>query len=121
MLCMLTNLLNTFITYLHVSYYYFLDCNTVDDTASLLARELLATHLALNIPIVRTIFSNDIFPIADTEEPRRQLDINEFPILYELIAHHYNFLPSVCPESVFESCNTDDDLFLSISEMISCV
>lgn len=116
---MSTLLINLLYMYLHVSYY--LDCDTVDDTASLLARELLATHLALNIPIVRTTFSNDIFPIADIEEPRRQLDINEFPILYELIAHQYNFLPSVCPESVFESCNTDDDLFLSISEIISCI
>jgi len=58
--------------------------------------------------------------MADTAEPTGLLDITEFPVLYELMAHHHNFLPSVCPESVFESCNNNDDLFLSADEMFNC-
>jgi len=109
-----------------LKYYYqtnfVVDCNTPDNIAPLLARELLVTTLGpvFDVAYERTLFTTTIFGLADTEEPKQMISIDEFPSLYELIIRRYNLLPSVCPESVFDVCNSDDDQFLTDKEIIDC-
>ena len=100
----------------------FSDCDTKDDTATLLASELLVSQLQpvfTNI-IARDQFATSVFPFSDREEPRGLLDINEFQMLYARTIELYNVLPSVCPQSVFELCNTDGDQFVSLDEVYIC-
>jgi len=68
----------------------------------------------------RTIFSTTIFPLFDTDDPKQMLSMTEFPPLYELLIRRYNLLPSVCPESVFDACNSNGDQFLSEEELMDC-
>jgi len=99
-----------------------LDCDTPDDTATLLARELLVSQLqpVFTDLISRDRFANSIFPFADRQKPRGMLDSSEFRMFYVRTIELYNVLPSVCPESVFELCNTDGDQFISLDEVIKC-
>lgn len=88
----------------------------------MLASELLVSQLQPVFAdiITRDQFTKSIFPFADRTDPRDLLDVTEFRILYARAIEQYNILPSVCPESVFELCNTDDDLFISLDEVIRC-
>jgi len=102
--------------------YLFSDCDTIDVMATLLAKELLAARLqpVFRTPLIRTRFSDSIFPFADRQDPKGALNMDEFTILYDRLVQQYNVLPSVCPESVFELCNGNNDLFVSEEEIFTC-
>lgn len=70
--------------------------------------------------ITRDRFANSIFPFSDREEPRGMLSMGEFRMFYARTIEFYNVLPSVCPESVFELCNSNSDQFISLDEVIKC-
>ena len=99
-----------------------LDCNTPDDTAVLLASELLVSQLQPVFAdiISRGRFENSDFPFSDREDPKGLLSMTEFQMLYGRMIELYNVLPSVCPQSVFELCNTDGDQFISLEEVFVC-
>ena len=101
---------------------FYLDCDTVDDTATLLASELLVSQLqpVFADPVSRDQFAKSVFPFSDRQNPRDLLSLDEFQMLYARIIELYNVLPSVCPQSVFELCNSGDDLFISLEEVFSC-
>ena len=46
--------------------------------------------------------------------------MTEFQMLYARMIELYNVLPSVCPQSVFQLCNTDGDQFVSLDEVYVC-
>lgn len=97
-------------------------CNTPDDTAVLLASELLVSQLQPVFAdiISRGRFENSDFPFSDREDPKGLLSMTEFQMLYGRMIELYNVLPSVCPQSVFELCNTDGDQFISLEEVFVC-
>ena len=88
----------------------------------MLSSELLVSQLqpVLSDAIGKTRFESSDFRFADRNTPRNLLGMNEFRILYGRIISLYNVLPSVCPESVFELCNTNSDQFISLEEFIKC-
>jgi len=90
--------------------------------ATLLGKELLVARLqpVFRTPLIRTRFSDSIFPFADREEPKGELSVDEFPILYDKLVEQYNMLPSVCPGSIFELCNSNGDQFVSEVEIFTC-
>ena len=100
----------------------FTDCDTVDDTAVLLASELLVSQLqpVFGDVVSREQFANSVFPFSDRQDPRGFLNLDEFQMLYARLIELYNILPSVCPQSVFTLCNSNDDLFITLEEVISC-
>ena len=100
----------------------YLDCDTPDDTATLLASELLVSQLQPVFAdiVSRDQFGNSVFPFSDRQDPRDFLNLDEFQMLYARIIELYNVLPSVCPRSVFELCNSNNDLFITLEEVFSC-
>ena len=90
--------------------------------ATLLAKEILVAKLqpVFRTPLIRTRFSDSIFPFADRQEPIGVLSLDEFLILYDKLVQQYNMLPSVCAGSIFQLCNSNEDQFVSEAEIFTC-